>query len=918
MRPQAVLLLFVGLGLVLLAGAFGDWERIGAKDWNHFLGQTQAEVSSLSEHGQFPLWSPWRRGGQVSFAQPESMFLSPVLPLALAVGTLAAFKLLLLPIFVFGCWGMWLLAGQIGLTGRARLVPALVFFGCSIYPLFVVAGLPNWLCSMAILPWLLYCWRRAQSDLRFVVAAALCWAAALACGSIYQFVFFPVLLGLDALLLALAQRSLRPLLTLAVLGLLGVALLAVRLLPLAEVYAQYPRHVSAAEDQLLVSLLPDLWLSQELPDLTTPKGPMIVTAEGATYWLYTGAYMGPAVLLLALLALARPRRAWPWLLLGGAFLWLALGSDARLSAWSALHALPVYSSMHSPQRLIFFTSFCLALLAGLGFSAVEDGLARPSRLSPQWQQRLVRWGPWLLLVALLLPMLMVNAPLTRHAFVLEPLPDLAADPEGEFRQRLIERRPEQWGGELYQSTLANLGNVDGFSDVPSPPAARHEQAPDYRGEVYLLSGAEGLRSFTLTPNEIRVQLALTAPDTLVVNQNWFPGWVAHSASGDEAGDAGEQPLVAHENLLSLPLPAGEHELVLHYAPASVGRGAVLSLAALGVGALYLLARRRQPVLRPGRPEAVASAATLALVLAFGACLPSLPEAPPEPSVVLPTALLEARRVEPGQSLQQALDSTPPGGVLWLEPGRHEGATIRRGLHLAALSGGAVEIAGSLVIEALPAGERCSVLGLADEPLLVRDAIRVRSGAGTVALQALQADVLEVEGDGALYLFECTLGQVRLSPAATGAAPQLVAVRSPGVASTVGPTRAAELALSGAPSAAQAARVRVTHSRFMGRSLILELEGPPGARGLLLIGMDLAAASETLQTLGLALDVSRPHASFPVVLDGNGRLTLRTRVPAPFVLPGRGGFAQLVLESAPGSGLPVLTPLDGRLLDLPQP
>ena len=85
----------------------------------------------------------------------------------------------------------------------------------------------------------------------------------------------------ETLSAAASQPRLKADLTLAALGLLGVAVLAVRLLPLAEVYAQYPRHVSAAEDQLLVSLLPDLWLSQELPDLTTPKGPMIVTAEGA-------------------------------------------------------------------------------------------------------------------------------------------------------------------------------------------------------------------------------------------------------------------------------------------------------------------------------------------------------------------------------------------------------------------------------------------------------------------------------------------------------------------------------------------------------------------------------------------------------------------------------------------------------------
>lgn len=116
LRP---LLVYTVLGVVLLAGAWSGWQRIGGKDWNYFLGQTQAEVTTLLRCGQFPLWTPWRTGGQPTLAQPETMLLSPVTPLALAFGTLAAFKLLLLPLFVVGCLGMHALARRLGLTGAA-------------------------------------------------------------------------------------------------------------------------------------------------------------------------------------------------------------------------------------------------------------------------------------------------------------------------------------------------------------------------------------------------------------------------------------------------------------------------------------------------------------------------------------------------------------------------------------------------------------------------------------------------------------------------------------------------------------------------------------------------------------------------------------------------------------------------------
>ena len=98
-------LLFIGLALLLLgavqlAGAFRDLQNLGARDWNYFLGQSAAEVDCLQRFSTFPSWSPWQRGGQPCLAQPEAMLLSPVTPLALLVGPLLAYKLLLLPTFL--------------------------------------------------------------------------------------------------------------------------------------------------------------------------------------------------------------------------------------------------------------------------------------------------------------------------------------------------------------------------------------------------------------------------------------------------------------------------------------------------------------------------------------------------------------------------------------------------------------------------------------------------------------------------------------------------------------------------------------------------------------------------------------------------------------------------------------------------
>ncbi|HZL99044.1 MAG TPA: hypothetical protein VFD43_02230, partial [Planctomycetota bacterium] len=380
------LLLYVVMGVVLLHGTWADFGNLGGKDWSRFLGQAQAELSSLRDHGEFPAWNPWRAGGQVSFAQPQSMFLSPVTPVALVTGANAAFKLWILPLFVIGAMGMYTLAGRLGLCGVAQLVPGAVFFGSSVFPLYVTGGLPNWLFGMALLPWLFVAHRRSLEDRRYVVAAAAAYAGLLWCGSIHHFLYFPLLFGLDAALLSLQRRGLRPLVVTACWGLAGAALAAVRLVPIVELFREYPRVLSGHGSFVPPALLPRLLFGAELPDLRGGAGGLLLSGGSAVYWINCGAFVGWAAGLLALLAVLRsPRRAAGPLLVVVVFAWLAMGSGIRPSLWDGLHRLPVFSSMHGPERFMLLVAFALALLAGLGFGVVEQALRRwsASRASPR-------------------------------------------------------------------------------------------------------------------------------------------------------------------------------------------------------------------------------------------------------------------------------------------------------------------------------------------------------------------------------------------------------------------------------------------------------------------------------------------------------------------------------------------------------
>jgi len=730
-------LLFTILGAVLLAGVWRVPGNLGGKDWNWFLGQTEAELTSLVRFGQLPLWSPWRHGGQVCFAQPESMFLSPVTPLALLCGTLLAFKLLLLPVYVAGALGMVALAGELGLSGRARLVPALVFFCSSIAPLYVLAGLPNWLCALALLPWLLWALRRARRDLRWLALAGALDAGLLLCGAIYWFTLFPLLLALDGACASVLRRSVRPALLAGIALLVGVVLAAPRIVPLFEVHGQHPRELAATGYFMPPSLVLPAWLSTDWPDLSTPNGSFLINDESAVYWPFVGAWVGPLALLLAALGVvAGGRRAAIWWLAGAVSLWAAFGSGVRPSLWELLHALPGIASMHVPARLMLLASFCLALLAGFGWERVELWLAHAGR-----RRALAGNG---LLVLLVAPMLWVNAPLSAQAFTVTPAPEPGF--AREFLQQRVPQRPEQWLGESFQSVRANVGNPLAATDIPTPQAVRTDDAPDYRGEVYLLRAAPGsaVRA-ELTPNRIEVALETPEPDLLVVNQNWFPGWRAERLDTAAAAIGAARE---HEGLLAVEVPAGRTRLAFVFDPPGARRGMLLGALGLAAGLAWLWARRRTPrdtLDLPAAPEWLAAGAfgLLAVAVAGTWVAPAGEGAAAHVAEESAAWFAAGTRVPPPASpdevrdLQPMLADQPPGTLLLVPPGRYAGFTLARGLTLAALPGGAVEVVGPVAIGDLPADERLELRALAGGELHLLAGLTAHDAAGELWLQHAQ-------------------------------------------------------------------------------------------------------------------------------------------------------------------------------------
>jgi len=376
----------------------------------------------------------------------------------------------------------------------------------------------------------------------------------------------------DALALSAARRSLRPLTALLWSLVFGACFAAVRLLPLASVFVTFSRETAGDTRFLTPALVLRSLASPRLPDLDTLQGSILIFRSNWINWVNCGAYVGPVALGLSLVGLvAGWRRTW---VLGAGlafFLWLVFGVWARPSLWLLLRQAPVFGSMVAPERLMLQVTFFLALAAGFGFEVVEARLRRAGA---------GRLALAALLAGLVLPLLIVNAPISRSAFIVEGTPRLARQPA--FAQVRVPARPTQWGGDLYEAVLQNLGNVRATSDIPFRSGVRAEGDRGYRGEAYLLSD-RGRVSAEFTPNVIRATVESPRADTLVINQNYFPGWrVAGSRRAARCWD----------RLLAVPVAAGRQEIVLQFRSPALTAGLVLTLLAVGLAAAQLTVLRR--------------------------------------------------------------------------------------------------------------------------------------------------------------------------------------------------------------------------------------------------------------------------------------------------------------------------------------
>jgi hypothetical protein len=560
----------------LLATAAWMNEFRDAQVLSHY--ESAARESVLRWH-QFPLWDPYYCGGMYVLGTPQSRFVSPTFLLTLLFGEARAESLAIFAMIVVGLEGTFRCARSRKATAFGAMLAAPAF---ALSGLFAASSSLGWVgfFGFELLPWIALGVRRALTGERMgVVTLAGAMAFCVGFAGTYAAPMAALWCAFEVVERAVVRRRV-PKRLFAELGvatagtMLALGLCAVRLLPIAETLSSARRIIGGAPG--------NTWADLALR-LFWPTG-----GDNERGTFYVGALVLPAVLL----GLARwPRSAGP-IVAGVLSAWLAAGYRVHPSLFAALRELPLYATLRYPERFLAPFALALALLSAQGISLAQALARTPRALRTPRQATMAR-------VALALTAVTIGCnvgPLASQHWARDLGRNLSAPPIADPPLPFRQARGNRWALDHYPPMhRGSLSCWDAYP-VPESPLLRG----DLLAEEYLRDPAAGAvvrRSWS--PNAIDLLVRLARPATVVINQNWHPGWQTNV--GEVKSDRG---------LLTVSLPAGDHLLSLRFAPRSATVGGLASLiAAAGLIFLGLHARRAPRVTGRGQWIGLAILAT---------------------------------------------------------------------------------------------------------------------------------------------------------------------------------------------------------------------------------------------------------------------------------------------------------------------
>jgi hypothetical protein len=339
-------------------------------------------VSRLWLDGQWPLWNPYIFSGMPLLGAMQGGVLLPIHAVFLVLSPAAAMNVTMLATYAAASAGGFLYARQIGASTAGALLTGFVWQACGFF--IGQIGHTNIVQTAALLPWILWAIERfaATGRGRWGVAVSAFVMLQAFAGHPQTFAYSLMLVMAYAMWLGFSLREARRRYVGALaLVLAGVALAAVQLLPTGELWAHSNRPGASYEFFTSFSLPKKFLLTFVAPYVFGGGDGRLFRAPyvGPPYYGELIGYVGLLPLWLAAVAalgLRDPRtRFWSGTVVVA--LVLAFGRWMPFEFARIVYQIPVLNAFRVPARHLMEVELGLAVLAGVGLTALTRPTDRP-------------------------------------------------------------------------------------------------------------------------------------------------------------------------------------------------------------------------------------------------------------------------------------------------------------------------------------------------------------------------------------------------------------------------------------------------------------------------------------------------------------------------------------------------------------
>lgn len=535
-----IILVFAPLAVM---GYLLSYNDLGISDWDYYVALHDSYRKAIIQYHTFPFWDPYPCGGTAGLADPEFSVFSPTFALEFIFGVPQGIKLAIILSVIVGATGMLALARSLGRSVEASLIASLVVAFGTVSLLEVTEGHVNIFAAMWI-PWVFWAWLHAYRGSKKPIICGVFLALMFLAGGIYLLMYTTLaFIGL----LFLTSNFRKTVQITIVSGLWALGFSAFKLIPVLYWLGQFPDDGYTASTYTLPWIV-DILFGRHL------HGSYIIASQDSGWHEY-GAYVGYAVLALALVGAARIRkhRIVRGLVIATVISIIVSTLGPKLQ--------PIFDYLwffprSNISRFILFAVIPMALLATYG----ADRLAQ-----------IPRWGKALrvaLVGIIAIDIISLTYQVSEQAFVLPhvvPFVSPAPYPIAFNPERFD---PAGQGSRTTRSVdayMAGYGTLVYCSVLGPKPAVRTIYDEEDNGAVMAADKSVTVKIISWNYNTVRVHVDAPKPTHVVLNTNYAQGWTANG-----------KPAIIDSGRVGAAVPAGSQDIVFHYSAPGLLLGTSIS------------------------------------------------------------------------------------------------------------------------------------------------------------------------------------------------------------------------------------------------------------------------------------------------------------------------------------------------------